>query len=84
MAQKTANIEVLDKYRDAWEKGDTSAILNCTNPSTFNFYWVTDNLPVYYDGFSKFYNNFKRTIEKATGKPYTMRFPNIMHREVSW
>jgi len=82
MAEKTANIEVLDKYRDAWAKGDTSAIMKCVNSSTFNFYWVTENLPVYADKFPEFYNNFKKTIEKATGEPYTMRFPNIMHREV--
>ena len=83
-AEKEANQEALDQYRLGWASGNTTIILGVTNKPTFNFYWVTDNDPVYTDRFPKFFDDFKKAAETASGKPYSMRFPNIIHREVSY
>jgi len=77
-----ANKLALERYREGWATGDHNIILGVTNKPTFNFYWVTDNDAVYADRFPKFFNNFKKAAERASGRPYSMRFPNIIHREV--
>ena len=81
-AQKNANMEALNLYRLGWGSGDHTIILGVTNSPTFNFYWVTETDPVYGDRFPTFFGNFKREAEEASGKPYSMRFDNIIHREV--
>ena len=83
-AEKKSNEAALDKYRLGWASGNTNIILDICNKNTFNFYWVTDNDPVYPDRFPQFFDDFKKAAEAACGKPYSMRFPNIIHREVFW
>eukprot|EP00090_Calanus_glacialis_P030795 TRINITY_DN50050_c0_g1_i1.p1 TRINITY_DN50050_c0_g1~~TRINITY_DN50050_c0_g1_i1.p1 ORF type:complete len:161 (-),score=26.16 TRINITY_DN50050_c0_g1_i1:66-503(-) len=82
-AQKNANMEALNLYRLGWGSGDHTIILGVTNSPTFNFYWVTETDPVYGDRFPTFFGNFKREAEEASGKPYSMRFDNIIHREIN-
>jgi len=81
-AQKKANKEALDLYRLGWASGDHTIILGVTNVPTFNFFWVTDNDPVYGERFPEFFAAFKKASEDATGKPYFMRFDNVIHREI--
>ena len=83
-AEVYANKLALERYREGWATGDHSIILGVTNKPTFNFYWVTDNDPVYTDRFPTFFDDFMKAAETASGKPYSMRFPNIIHREVSY
>merc|ERR1712168_1477758 len=83
-AEKKANEDALDQYRLGWASGNHTIILDITNSPTFNFYWVTDNDPVYADRFPTFFDDFKKAAETASGKPYSMRFPNIIHRGVYW
>ena len=80
--EKKANEAALDQYRLGWASGDTSIILGISNKNTFNLYRVTENDPVYPDRFPLFFDQFKKAAETASGKPYAMRFPNIIHREV--
>ena len=76
-------MEALDLYRLGWASGDHTIILGVTNVPTFNFYWVNDDEAHHGDKFPEFFESFKKASEDATGKPYFMRFDNIIHREVS-
>ena len=75
------NAAALDGYRVAWAVGDSDIILGvCTD--TFNFTWVPDQDVVSRERFPGFFADFKASAEEANGKPYYMRFDNIIHRTV--